>query len=257
MNSHTLESIQAHWQSVWSAFKQQQLKQENPFAQPIHDALQEGKCIRPMLTYCLAADCHQPLASVDQIALAIECLHRYSLIHDDLPCMDNDLLRRGKPTLHVLHDESTALMTGNVLFGQAIQQLLLTQLSTDIQCQMVQLLLDHSLSEGMMQGQYWDLHPTSDIQTEKINALKTSCLFRLALQLTRLTARSCPLTSTQLDYFGYHLGLAFQYQDDQLDQDAELAATNEQLDLTYQSAKQLPMCTRFIDLVFGAKHSLE
>ena len=175
-----------------------------------------GKRIRPVLAYGSALAVGGELAAADNAAAAIELIHSYSLVHDDLPAMDDDDLRRGKPTLHKAYDEATAILVGDALQSLAFQILSadpVTQknaLGARNRLAMVQLLSQATGATGMVGGQSLDFEAVglelNIQQLEQMHSLKTGALIRCAVLLGGL---SCESTSD--------IGLAFQVQDDILD----------------------------------------
>lgn len=188
-----------------------------------YSALDGGKRVRPLLASAAAQ-----LGVHDQDALlramaAVEMIHVYSLVHDDMPEMDNDLLRRGKPTCHVAYDQATALLVGDALQTRAFEVLSQAETLAPLRVlQMVRALAIASGSEGMAGGQAIDLanvgHMLTQAQLEHMHGLKTGALIRVAVVLGGL---SCPELDdaqlAQLDEYGRYLGLAFQVIDDVLD----------------------------------------
>src|SRR5205809_6835234 len=164
--------------------------------QRLHDAMRYavlggGKCIRPLLAFAAGeASAGEPVradpARLEVAACAVECIHAYSLVHDDLPCMDDDVLRRGKPTCHVAFDEATALLVGDSLQSLAFQVLSERMLARDAlrQLEMVRLLAQASGSRGMAGGQAIDLasvgHELSVPELELMHIHKTGALIRAA-----------------------------------------------------------------------------
>ncbi len=194
--------------------------------------LNGGKRLRPALVYavghCLMAD----EESLDIPAMAVELIHCYSLVHDDLPAMDNDDLRRGKPTCHKAFDEATAILVGDALQSLAFELLATEQdsPSRSLQLQMIKTLAKASGVDGMVGGQALDMHAehkTLDVlQLETLHRLKTGALIQAAVKLGALTA-GCEDEATlqALDRYAGYLGLAFQIQDDILD----IESTTEEL----------------------------
>lgn len=190
-----------------------------------------GKRIRPVLTYLAGALCDVPLPVIDVIAVAIELTHCYSLIHDDLPAMDNDDFRRGKPSCHKQFDEATAILTGDGMQVLAIELLLkhLTPLlNAKALIQVTQELLKASGTQGMISGQSFDLSELSKKQVNEerlqyIHELKTGRLISACFTMV-LAAQSNPAFAlqNQLLTYAHHLGLVFQIQDDYLDHYASL-----------------------------------
>lgn len=185
-----------------------------------YSALGAGKRLRPLLVYATGFSFNAMPAHLDRIAAAVECIHCYSLIHDDLPAMDDDDLRRGKPSCHKQFDEATAILAGDALQSLAFD--LLTQITLPNQIQLVQILAKASGSTGMAGGQALDMQACADITDastlETIHRLKTGALFHAAIQMSALASDQC--TSQQLkmlEQFATHFGLAFQIRDDILD----------------------------------------
>lgn len=196
-----------------------------------HGALLGGKRIRPFLVYSVGEMLSVPVARLDNIAAAIECVHAYSLIHDDLPAMDDDELRRGQPTVHIAFDEASA-----ILAGDALQTLAFDLLSTPIDglTPKQQLALVNSLAKasgymGMCGGQAIDLSATNKrIDLARLTELhnkKTGALIRCAVEMALIAANADSLDRDALLIYADKLGLAFQVQDDILD----ITATTEEL----------------------------
>lgn len=188
-----------------------------------------GKRIRPALVYMT----HQLLGGIsetaDSAAAAIECIHSYSLVHDDLPAMDDDDLRRGQPTCHIAFDEATAILAGDALQCLAFELIANdTQLSADIRIKLVQLLTQASGHQGMVAGQAFDLRhvgqPLNLQQLEAMHQHKTGALLRAAVLMgATLSADVTPQALDQLDQYAQAIGLAFQVQDDILDIEGDSA----------------------------------
>lgn len=156
------------------------------------------------------------------VAMAIEALHAYSLVHDDLPAMDDDDLRRGKATCHIAYDEATAILVGDALQTLAFELIAETETLTDTQrLQMIRTLAKASGAQGMVLGQALDLYAeqkslTLD-QLSTIHRLKTGALIRASVQLGAIAANATTKQLKALEDYAEHLGLAFQIQDDILD----------------------------------------
>lgn len=210
------------------------LPDENQTPARLHEAMRYvtlggGKRLRPLLVLAAAE-----LGEADETALAhalaaIEMIHVYSLAHDDMPAMDNDSLRRGKPTCHVQYDEATALLVGDALQTHAFEVLSRPSgLAPARQLQMIAVLAKASGSLGMAGGQAIDLanvgKEMSQTQLEQMHGLKTGALIRAAVALGAL---SCPdlddAALARLDEYAQKLGLAFQVIDDVLDCEADTA----------------------------------
>lgn len=185
-----------------------------------------GKRIRPLLVYLTGELIEVPLDCLDVIASSIELTHCYSLIHDDLPAMDNDDYRRGKLSCHKAYDEATAILVGDGLQALAIE-LLLTELLNKLPAPQVisitQELVKASGVSGMVSGQSLDLTELSQAsiteeQLKQIHHLKTGRLILACIEMT-LKANTCvnEFTKSSLRTFATHLGLVFQLQDDYLD----------------------------------------
>ncbi len=184
-----------------------------------------GKRARPYLVYITGQMLGCSVEQLDTPASAIECIHAYSLIHDDLPAMDDDDLRRGQPTCHIKFDEATAILTGDALQTLAFTILAegqLNQLAEQNRIKMVQVLADASGANGMCLGQSLDLkaenQQVSLVALETIHHNKTGALIRGAIRLGALAAGDKGLeVMPHLDRFANAVGLAFQVQDDILD----------------------------------------
>ena len=181
-----------------------------------------GKRLRPVLVVA-AAELFDPAGRADPLpaAVAIECIHTYSLIHDDLPCMDNDDLRRGRPTCHKAFDEATALLAGDALLTQAFA-LLATAYPAAPGYDLVRELALAAGSERLVGGQMSDLLAESDRKVtagelEFIHLNKTAAMIEAALALGGLVGGANPAELDTLRRAGRHLGLAFQIIDDILD----------------------------------------
>ncbi|SEQ36702.1 farnesyl diphosphate synthase [Ectothiorhodospira magna] len=203
---------------------------ENILPARLHDAmrysaLNGGKRIRPVLTYATGMALGVPLERLDGPACAVELIHVYSLIHDDLPAMDDDDLRRGKPTCHKAYDEATAILAGDAMQALAFQILAADPAMVDnpsARLRMIEHLARAAGSRGMVGGQAIDLGfegQTPDIaQLENMHIHKTGALIRAAVMLG---SSSCPDVNWELadrlDCFAKSIGLAFQIRDDILD----------------------------------------
>lgn len=190
----------------------------------LHDAVHYamsngGKRVRPALVWaaCQAVSGNQRAA--DAAAFAIECIHGYSLVHDDLPCMDDDDLRRGLPTCHKRFDEATALLAGDSLQSIAFAALMQSTLSAEIKCQQTAVLAQ--AAQAMVIGQRLDLaaegRAISQAELERLHSLKTGALICAAVQLGCLAGGGDAQAQQVLLQFAQHLGLAFQVHDDVLD----------------------------------------
>ncbi|MBI3284797.1 MAG: polyprenyl synthetase family protein [Burkholderiales bacterium] len=191
-------------------------------------ALDGGKRVRPLLVYAAGCLFGAPAGLLARAAAAVEMIHAYSLVHDDMPCMDDDALRRGKPTVHVQYDEATALLVGDALQAQAF--LVLSEGAGDpgSKLAMLNLLAQASGSLGMCGGQAIDLASVglalTREQLEQMHRLKTGALLRAAVLLGAMAGKQLSATETEaLDSYAAAIGLAFQVVDDVLDASADSA----------------------------------
>ncbi|MBO7410457.1 MAG: polyprenyl synthetase family protein [Ottowia sp.] len=202
----------------------------------LHEAMRyatlgAGKRVRALLAHAAGELVGAQPEALDLIACALECIHAYSLVHDDMPCMDNDTLRRGKPTVHIQYDEATALLVGDALQTQAFELLARPGLGVPDarRLAMVTLLAQASGSRGMAGGQAMDLanvgRRISRAELEVMHLHKTGALIRAAV-LLGADAGAQPLPAAQreqLDVFSKRAGLLFQVVDDILDDTASTA----------------------------------
>jgi farnesyl diphosphate synthase len=188
-----------------------------------------GKRVRPLLAFAAGEMTGAPVERLDAVACALESIHVYSLVHDDMPCMDDDVLRRGKPTVHVQYDDATALLVGDALQTLAFEQLSIPGLFDDAshQVRAVALLAKASGSRGMAGGQAIDLDSVGkSITREELEFMhihKTGALIRAAVMLGALAGNTDDATLERLDHFGKCIGLLFQVVDDILDEVADTA----------------------------------
>ena len=210
------------------------LPSENQVPHTLHEAMRYvtlggGKRLRPLLVLAASELGDADQNAIEQAMAAIEMVHVYSLVHDDMPAMDNDSLRRGKPTCHVKYDEATALLVGDALQTQAFDVLSRpTGLPAERQIAMLSTLAKASGSLGMAGGQAIDLanvgKAMNQAQLEQMHSLKTGALIRAAVVLGAL---ACPDLDSDdvrtLDKYAAKLGLAFQVIDDVLDCEADTA----------------------------------
>lgn len=195
-----------------------------------YSVLDGGKRVRPLLAFAAGELAGAEQGRVDIAAAAVELIHAYSLVHDDMPCMDDDVLRRGKPTCHVEYDEATALLVGDSLQSLAFQLLSEHSLSDSSagQLQMVKLLAVASGSRGMAGGQAFDLASVGKQlglpELEFMHIHKTGALIRAAILLgAHCGAALDDGQMAALDHYGKCVGLAFQVVDDVLDAEADTA----------------------------------
>lgn len=217
------------------AFLQRVLPQPEIAPQRLHAAMRyaalgAGKRVRPLLAYAAGELSGADVERVTVAGAAVELIHAYSLVHDDLPCMDDDVLRRGKPTCHVEFDEATALLVGDALQSLAFQLLGDYRLSDDpaAQLEMVKLLAGAAGSRGMAGGQAIDLaavgRTLSVPELEFMHIHKTGALIRAAAVLgARCGSGLSEAEFVCVDSFAKSVGLAFQVVDDVLDAAAPTA----------------------------------
>jgi farnesyl diphosphate synthase len=188
-----------------------------------------GKRVRPLLVYASGALVGADAGALARAACAVEMIHAYSLVHDDMPCMDDDALRRGKPTVHVAYDEATALLVGDALQSQAFQVLAEAEGVPPARLvAMLRLLAEAAGSSGMCGGQAIDLDSVGVAltleQLEQMHQLKTGALLRASVLLGALAGRDLAPGETQaLAAYSTAIGLAFQVVDDVLDATADSA----------------------------------
>jgi len=221
------QQLQIYQQRIETLLKQTLEQRQIP--EPLKSALlystlNQGKRLRPALIYALAEALNLPLEQVDAAATAIELIHSYSLVHDDLPAMDNDDLRRGQPTCHIQFDEATAILVGDAQQTLAFELLATANLPAELKIRQIQLLTKAAGAEGMVAGQILDIQAENQtLSLEKLQHLhqcKTGALIQTALLLGASPAKNYPQITEQLSKLGQLIGLAFQVQDDILDIEA-------------------------------------
>jgi len=192
-------------------------------------SLDGGKRIRAMLVYAAGQTVDHDMNDLDPAACAVELIHAYSLVHDDLPAMDNDTLRRGKPTCHIAYDEATGILVGDGLQSLAFETLAghsSVNLRPEKQLQMIKLLANAAGHAGMVGGQARDMAAqgrklTLDQLTE-LHLGKTGALIKASVLLGALSGEgSNPADIEALDEYATRIGLAFQIIDDVLDEEAD------------------------------------
>ena len=216
-----------------------------------HAVLQGGKRVRPLLVYAVGTAIGVEATRLDRAAAAVELIHAYSLVHDDLPAMDDDALRRGQPTVHVAFDEATAILAGDALQSLAFELLADAPFDAEVRVALLAELARAAGVRGMCGGQALDiaatapqLHPpaiasgapqraegfrlhedpaTTIEQVERLHAMKTGALLRASVRLGAIAARADDEARARLDRFADTLGLAFQVRDDLLDVEGDAA----------------------------------
>lgn len=224
-----IDSHITHWQQRIDVALKNVLPKINYPAKHLKEAmhytvLNGGKRIRPLLVYATGKIFGAEIELLDKAACAVELIHTYSLIHDDLPAMDNDDLRRGKPTCHKAFDEATAILAGDALQSLAFEILSSEDSSSNATTclSMIDILTKACGADGMAGGQALDLAAVgkklNESDIELIHSLKTGALIRASIKLGVLASHCRDLKQlTLIDNFSTYLGLAFQIHDDILD----------------------------------------
>jgi farnesyl diphosphate synthase len=197
----------------------------------LHDAmryaaLDGGKRVRPLLVFAAGELFEADTEALARAAAAVEMIHAYSLVHDDMPCMDDDALRRGKPTVHVQYDEATALLVGDALQTQAFLILADGEGDASRRLQMIRLLAQAAGSVGMCGGQAIDLASVgatlSLAELEQMHRMKTGALLRASVMLGALSGKTlADDEAAAMRAYSDAIGLAFQVVDDVLDATAD------------------------------------
>jgi len=221
-----------------------------------------GKRIRPLLAYATAQALNAPLSLCDNAACAVELIHAYSLIHDDLPAMDDDNLRRGKPTCHIAFDEATAILAGDALQALAFEVLVAESnpVSPENKLKMIARLAHASGSSGMAAGQAIDLASvgcrlTLD-QLKQMHQHKTGALIAASVQLGALAAGNATEQQlTALENYAECIGLSFQIKDDILDVEGDTATLGKQQGA--DNAHDKPTYTSILGLEQARKSATE
>lgn len=186
-----------------------------------YSLLAPGKRLRPLLTLATAESLGTPIEAALDPACAIEMIHCYSMIHDDLPSMDNDDFRRGRPTLHKVYNEAHAILTGDYLLTKAFEVIALTNLSDSLKCQIIALIAHHSGGPGMIGGQVLDIAaeqtPITEELLREIHRKKTGALILASILTGAICAGASQEQLTQFKRVGSSFGLGFQILDDVLD----------------------------------------
>lgn len=194
-----------------------------------HAVLLGGKRMRPLLVHATGHACGGAIDVTRAPACAVELIHAYSLVHDDLPAMDDDALRRGQPTVHIAHGEAIAILAGDALQTLAFDVLAQASHPAQIRVDMLQELARASGALGMCGGQSLDIVATGRSDTtslpelERLHAMKTGALLRAAVRLGAIAAQADSAQRARLDVFADALGLAFQIRDDLLDVEGDSA----------------------------------
>ena len=219
-----------------------------------YSLLSGGKRLRPLLCCAASEACGGTTRAALPAACAVEMIHAYSLIHDDLPCMDDDDLRRGKPTSHIVFGEGMAVLAGDALLTEAFAVLAkIKPRSRYTAADLVTELARAAGSRGLIAGQVADLEAEGRKPSEPalyfIHAAKTGMLLRASLKLGAMCGGATKAQLAALDRFGFALGLAFQIQDDILD------ATQSAKKLGKTAGKDVAACKVTFPALFGLEKS--
>lgn len=191
-----------------------------------------GKRVRPLYVLAVAKSYGIDLKDALRVGAAVEMIHTYSLIHDDLPCMDNDSLRRGKPTNHVVYGDALATLAGDALNTLAFGVIARLDVDPAIRIELVNMLSVAAGAEGMVGGQILDIEGEKRNlaleELENVHVNKTGALLRFSVEAGAVLAGATAEERNALINYGHHIGLAFQIQDDILD----ITASSEQLGKT-------------------------
>lgn len=234
MNPENLKAFMESCQHRMETALDARLPPANKLPERLHQAmryavLDGGKRLRPLLTYAAGKAIDLPLDILDGPACAVEFIHAYSLVHDDLPAMDDDGLRRGKPTCHVQFDEATAILAGDALQALAFHVLAqdpTLQVPAEQRLAMIETLAAASGSTGMVGGQSIDLDSVGKMldlpALEIMHIHKTGALIRASVRLATLAKSELEADQVKrLDHYAKCIGLAFQIQDDILDEESD------------------------------------
>lgn len=212
--NNIIEEVNVRLKEILSSYRPGAVKEAMTYS-----VMAGGKRLRPLLFIqtlrAYSVDYHKYI----DIACAIEMIHTYSLIHDDLPGMDNDDLRRGKPTCHKQFDEATAILAGDALLNESMNVILRMELDDALKVEVLRYLYQASGLGGMIYGQqqdmYFETHTASLDELQAIHHDKTGALISVPMKIAGLIAKK--EDAAQLENIGFKLGLAFQIQDDILD----------------------------------------
>jgi len=233
----TVEATFARWRDRIESQLDASLPSPSDAPRGLHQAMRYavlggGKRMRPLLVYASGRIFGADENALDAPAMAVELIHAYSLVHDDLPAMDDDALRRGRPTTHIAFDEATAILAGDALQTRAFGLIADAPLPASLRVACLQTLTHASGAAGMCGGQALDIDATGHQQPlqdlERMHALKTGALIRAAVRMGALCGQAPAADLATLDTVASALGLAFQVRDDILD----VEASSEQLGKT-------------------------
>lgn len=200
-----------------------------------YSAIGSGKAFRPFLVLTVAKMLDVPQEQAARVAVALEMVHTYSLIHDDLPAMDNDTLRRGKPTNHVQFDEATAILAGDALLTQAFEVLAneITHPDATVRIKLIEALSKAAGTRGMIGGQMMDLlgekEPLTLKEVERMQSMKTGALLEFACTAPAILIGASDEIMQALKAYAHAMGLMFQITDDILDVEGDSATVGKTL----------------------------
>jgi farnesyl diphosphate synthase len=221
-----------HWRVRVDAALTRALPAPSSSPQRLHAAMQHavllgGKRMRPLLVYATGTLFGANETALDAPAAAVELIHAYSLVHDDLPAMDDDALRRGQPTVHIAFDEATAILAGDALQSLAFEILAETPVADTVRVGLLSTLAKAAGASGMCGGQALDIDATGTklalAQMERLHAMKTGALISAAVRMGALCGGAREDELQRLDHYASALGLAFQVRDDILDIESDSA----------------------------------
>ncbi len=227
------QQLESYQNRVNAALEERLSKQAKPtpecpklFEAMQYATLNKGKRIRPALAYAIAEALDIPLDKVDSLACALELIHSYSLVHDDLPAMDDDDLRRGQPTTHIKYNEAYAILVGDAQQTLAFQIIAEDpKLDAETKVKLIMLLSKACGANGMIGGQVIDIDSTgieiSLQQLETLHQLKTGAMIQASLLMGAAQSTKFGELSPQIKSLGKYIGLAFQVHDDILDIEAD------------------------------------
>lgn len=256
--------------SAWALTKQARIEQvldqvlpaANIAPNTLHNAMRYsalggGKRVRALLCYAAAEMCHTNIAIADAAASAVELIHAYSLVHDDMPCMDDDDLRRGKPSCHKQYDDATALLVGDALQSLAFEVLSQPLLCNNAsqQVNMLNILAKATGSTGMAGGQAIDLasvgKPLTQAELESMHHLKTGALIQAAVLLGATSGSNTQMAAVRT--YAANIGLAFQVVDDILDVEADTVTLGKTAGKDANSNK--PTYVTILGLTLAKQHA--
>ena len=245
MTNLSLDNFEVELQNRINSYLNSNLNSNNQIEEAIKFALSApGKRVRPTLIYLVGDFYNVALENLDSLALATEIIHTYSLVHDDLPCMDDDDLRRGQPTLHKKYSEATAVLAGDAMQSLAIEIILKDdKLSNELKVSIIKLLMEKIGYKGMILGQALDINfEQESVDKEQIlqmNYLKTGLLIEFSILAPLMVANK---SENKWNKIARNIGVSFQLIDDLLD----LEESEERLGKAtkkdhYKNKKNLPL----------------